>query len=43
MAFFEVLEAGIKVVYLPDCCEMLADVFQYLRQASRLTFTGNAR
>lgn len=31
---------GVKVVYLPDCREMLCDSFHYLQSALRLTFTG---
>ncbi|KAF8539196.1 hypothetical protein BDD12DRAFT_633437, partial [Trichophaea hybrida] len=34
---------GAKVVYLPDCREMMGDTCEYLRSALRLTFTGNER
>ena len=30
---------GVKIVYLPDCREMLCDSFHYLQSALRLTFT----
>ena len=33
---------GMKVVYLPDCGEMMGDAFEYLRAGLRLAFTGSA-
>jgi energy-coupling factor transporter ATP-binding protein EcfA2 len=34
---------GRKVVFLPDCREMMGNVFGYLRSALRLAFTGDTR
>jgi energy-coupling factor transporter ATP-binding protein EcfA2 len=34
---------GVKVIYLPDCREMMGDAFEYLRSALRLAFTRSTQ